>query len=116
MHLRHPLATNAAAERVFNPSPIPCPGGSTVINNRSSRETDRGLETTGGPSYRLIVDLSSVDGAEGCLLAGQSGQPGSPHYSDQAGLWPAGKWHPLIVDRERIEAEAEAETVLSPRT
>ena len=116
MRLRHPLATNAAAERIFNPAPIPCPGGSTVVNTRSTRETEQGFETTGGPSYRLVVDLSSIDGAEGCLLAGQSGQPGSPHYSDQTGLWPAGKWHPLIVDRERIEAESEAETVLSPPT
>ena len=113
MSLRHPLATNAAAERVLNPPPIPCPGGSTMVNNRSSREGPNGFETTGGPSYRLVADLSGID-AQGCLLAGQSGQPGSPHYSDQAALWPRGRLHPLLMDPRRIERESESETVLIP--
>ena len=54
-----------------------------------------------GAGYRMIADLSSspptlraVDGQS------QSGQPGSPHYSDQFADWAAGRYHeiPLTSD------------------
>ena len=54
-----------------------------------------------GAGYRMIADLSSspptlraVDGQS------QSGQPGSPYYSDQFADWAAGRYHeiPLTSD------------------
>ncbi|MEE3335193.1 MAG: penicillin acylase family protein, partial [Candidatus Latescibacterota bacterium] len=92
-----------------------CDGGTSVVNNRSARETANGLEVTGGPSYRFIADLSA-SGGQGCLLAGQSGQPGHPHYADQLSLWPSGQWHPLWMDDEAIQTEKTGEFVLEPPT
>ncbi len=111
MCLRHPLATNDAARRLFDPPKIPCDGGSGVVNNRAAVETDTGLEVTGGPSYRFVADLSKADAA-GCLLSGQSGQPGHRHYTDQLSLWPSGQWHPLWMTDHDIETERASEFLM----
>lgn len=113
MKMRHPLSTNEAARRVFDPPVIACDGGNGVVNNRAARETDTGLEVVGGPSYRLVVDLSTSQ-AMGCLLSGQSGQPGHPHYADQLELWPSGQWHPLYLDTEAIQAVMISQFALQP--
>jgi penicillin G amidase len=113
MRMHHPLSRNDAARRVFDPPVIPCDGGSGVVHNRAARETPTGLEVTGGPSYRLVADLSTPH-AMGCLLSGQSGQPGHRHYADQLALWPSGQWHPLCMDLQRIEDEAACEFSLKP--
>jgi penicillin amidase len=113
LRLQHPLSTHEAARRVFDPPTIPCDGGNGVINNRSAKETPRGLEVTGGPSYRFVADLSTKH-ATGCLLAGQSAQPGHRHYADQLDLWPKGQWHPLWMDDDVIEMERTGEFVLEP--
>jgi acyl-homoserine lactone acylase PvdQ len=68
---------------------------------------------TGGPSYRFVADLSTKH-ATGCLLAGQSAQPGHRHYADQLDLWPKGQWHPLWMDDDVIEMERTGEFVLEP--
>jgi len=112
MRLRHPLATNPSAARVFNPQPLRCSGGAGVVNNRRPVERENGFENASGASYRLVVDLSETDRAVGCMLAGQSAQPGSRHYEDQSGLWPEGNYHPLLMDRAEIEANAESTTRL----
>jgi len=39
----------------------------------------------------MIVDLSPGGETRGILLAGQSGDPDSPHYRDQFAMWRAGK-------------------------
>ncbi len=44
-----------------------------------------------GPAMRFIADLSDWDHSILLLPAGQSGQPGSSHYSDQFSYWFEGK-------------------------
>jgi penicillin amidase len=44
-----------------------------------------------GPSMRFVADLSDWDDSILLLPAGQSGQPGSSHYSDQFSYWYEGK-------------------------
>lgn len=59
-----------------------------------------------GAGYRMIADLSSsppvlraVDGQS------QSGQPGSPHYSDQFDDWAAGRYHEIPLS-DRFESSS----------
>jgi penicillin amidase len=110
--LHHPAAITDAAREVLDPPAVPCAGGNGVVNNRSGSEGPDGFEVTGGPSYRLVADMARSD-ARGVLLAGQSAQPGHPHYQDQLALWPAGKTHPLLLDADAIGAAAVATTRLA---
>ena len=45
---------------------------------------------------------------------GNSGQPGSPHYADNVERWRNVEYHPLFVDWQDIEANAESELNLNP--
>jgi penicillin amidase len=67
-----------------------------------------------GGGYRMIADLSSspptlraVDGQS------QSGQPGSPHYSDQFDDWASGRYHEIPLTGE---FEGAAAVSLLPKT
>ncbi|MDP9242849.1 MAG: penicillin acylase family protein, partial [Actinomycetota bacterium] len=66
------------------------------------------------PSWRQIVGLSDPDAALGVLPTGQSGNPASTHWNDQAELWSAGRLHPLPFTRAAVEREAEATLRLLP--
>jgi penicillin amidase len=66
------------------------------------------------PSWRQIIDLSDPDAALGVLPTGQSGNPESPHWNDQAELWATGRLHPLPFTREAVEREAESTLQLLP--
>ena len=44
----------------------------------------------------------------------ESGQPGNRHFSDLIDPWLRGEYHPLLFERQAIEAEAEGTLVLSP--
>jgi penicillin G amidase len=109
--LKHPAARSEATAAVLNPRVVPCAGGNGVINNRSGSERPTGFEVTGGPSYRLVADMATLD-AQGCLLAGQSAQPGHALYDDQLALWTAGAYHPLLLDEATITAATVATTTL----
>jgi penicillin amidase len=46
--------------------------------------------------------------------AGESGQLGSPHYSDLIEPWLKGEYIPMLWDRHQIENHAEGRLLLSP--
>jgi penicillin amidase len=66
------------------------------------------------PSWRQIVDLSDPDAARGVLPTGQSGNPESPHWNDQAELWATGRHHPMPFTRAAVEREAGSRLRLVP--
>jgi penicillin amidase len=57
---------------------------------------DGGLTATAGPSWRMIVSLSSAGvTAQGVYPGGQSENPASPWYADQIPLWWDGQYLPV---------------------
>src|SRR5262249_19176923 len=70
--------------------------------------------TAWAPSWRQIVDLSSVERARSIYPGGQSGQPGSRHYLDNFPLWYQGQYHAQWMDRSEIEGQLEGRLRLEP--
>lgn len=69
---------------------------------------------TGAP-WRFVADLSDLDHCFDVMAAGESGQPFSPHYADQAGLWLDSQDKLMLFDRGEIEASDGVQvTVLKP--
>ena len=66
------------------------------------------------PSYRLLVDLSDLDGARIVITTGQSGNPFATHYKDQIDTWRNGDSLPLPFARDAIAAATVATMTLSP--
>ncbi len=66
------------------------------------------------PSWRFVADLGNVDRSMAILTTGQSGNPASPHWNDQAALWIAGELRPAPVTRSAVEEAAERRLTLRP--
>lgn len=76
-------------------------GGSGYTVNASGYRAD--FRQTGGPSFRVVVDVGNWDASVAVNHPGQSGDPASPHYRDLAELWSNGEYFPLLYTRPAIE-------------
>ncbi|HEV3207178.1 MAG TPA: penicillin acylase family protein [Terriglobales bacterium] len=112
VHFRHPLDQADEAKAVMDPGPLARPGDEYTVNATGYSGTS--FDQDSGASYREILDLSDWDNSVAVNVPGQSGQPGSPHYSDLLPLWSEGRYFPLVYSREAVEQETTDRLVLQP--
>ncbi len=62
--------------------------------------TINAMKSTHGPSWRMIVHLTTTTEAYGVYPGGQSGNPGSPYYQNFVDTWAKGKYYPLWVMKQ----------------
>ena len=78
-------------------------GTREVINNQSfDYDTSNHYKIKAGPSTRRIIDFSDIENSISILPTGQSGNPLSPHYKDQAELYNQGKFRKMKMNKEEI--------------
>ncbi len=82
--------------RYFNVGPAPMSGSSTTV-----KQTTQTL----GPSMRMVVDLSNLDGSLNNVTIGESGHILSRHYKDQWDAYYVGRSFPMQF--RRIDAKSE---------
>ncbi|HAT75314.1 MAG TPA: penicillin acylase family protein, partial [Flavobacterium sp.] len=100
---QHPLGQVAALRSVFNVGSFEVPGSAEVINNLFFSFTDSGkYEVKGGPSTRRVIDFSDIENSLSILPTGQSGNPFSKHYNDQAEMYNTGKFRKMKMNKEEI--------------
>ena len=85
--------------------PIAKHGSEFTPNHSAYRLTD--FRQTGGPSFRIVVDVGNWDNSRAMNHPGQSGDPENPHYRDLAPLWRRGEYFPLRYSRKAVERETE---------
>jgi acyl-homoserine lactone acylase PvdQ len=98
MPLRHVLANRGDLGQLLNHGNVSVRGDMTTVCNTGC---DPDWLATTGAGYRLIADLSTstlmaVDGQS------QSGNPLTPHYSDQLDDWLSGRYHALPLARADV--------------
>ncbi|MFM2134975.1 MAG: hypothetical protein RL021_375, partial [Bacteroidota bacterium] len=99
----HPIGKQKPLDRFFNVGPLPVSGGLETINNQSFILTDRfPVNVLFGPALRRCIDFARPLEAEDVLPSGQSGNPMSRHYGDQAGLYSSGKFRTEWMDEKTI--------------
>lgn len=110
----HPLANalDDATRARLNVGPFPKQGGSDTVN--VSAYDPASLRQTGGPSFRVVIDVGQWDNSRAINTPGQSGDPASPHYRDLAPLWLKGEYVPLLYSRPKVDAAAERRIELLP--
>ena len=100
---QHPLGKVAAFRKIFNVGPFEVSGSNEVINNLMFDFTDSGYYTVkGGPSTRRVIDFSDIENSMSILPTGQSGNPFSQHYNDQAEMYNSGKFRKMKLNKEEI--------------
>ncbi len=112
VHFRHALDRQAGAKDLFDLDPLSRPGDEYTVN-ATGTESDS-WEQVSGASYREILDTNNWDQSVAVNTLGQSGQPGSPHYSDLLALWDADRYFPLLYSRKAVESETTDRLMLEP--
>jgi penicillin amidase len=107
---RHALDQQRDAKECLDLGPISRPGDEYTVN-ATGGDT---WEQVSGASYREILDTSNWDQSVAVNTPGQSGQPGSSHYSDLLALWDAGRYFPLVYSMKAVEGETTDRLLLEP--
>jgi len=111
----HPLGRVKPLDRLLNRGPYPLGGDGTTVWATGASKHDLDSQGVIGPPFRFIADLGDLRNCQGLLAPGQSGQPGSRHYDDQAQAWFTGDYHPMLYARQDVEREAQARLRLLPQ-
>ncbi|MGZ8606390.1 MAG: penicillin acylase family protein [Actinomycetota bacterium] len=101
----HPLARMPGLDAVFVAAEHELSGDEQTVL-QGGFDARHGFQAVVVPSWRLVADLGDVDGSMAVLPTGQSGNPASPHWNDQAPLWIGGELRPAPVTRAAVEAAA----------
>jgi penicillin amidase len=111
----HPLGQVKLLRPFLNVGPFPVSGTREVINNMYFKYDDTGLyPTTSGPSTRRVIDFSDIENSTSILPTGQSGNPFSAHYGDQAEMYVQGKFRKMMMNKEEIIKTHESLLVFEP--
>ncbi len=112
--LRHPLGT---IDSTWTTGPFARPGDRGTVDVAGYSRFEIGSRPAAlslhGPAMRMICDLSPGGATRAVLLAGQSGDPESPHYRDQLELWRSGNTVVLTAPGAR-PGRPESTVVLRP--
>jgi len=111
----HPFGKKFSQMGLFlNIGPYPVDGSIFTVNPTYFKVGESFKVKGGGASYRHIIDFADMKNSKRILPGGVSGNFMSPHYDDQFDLWLAGKFRPLVVDREEVLEDEKYRLVLVP--
>ena len=103
----HPIGQVKALRSFFNVGPFPIAGTREVINNTGfGYDGSVDYPVNVGPSTRRIIDFSDVENSISILPTGQSGNPFSKHYQDQAEMYVQGKFRKMMMNEAEIKETA----------
>ena len=111
IRFRHPLDQLPGTTGQLDAEPLPRPGDEYTVN---AAGFDASWEQVSGASYREILDTGDWDRSVAINTPGQSGQPGSRHYTDLLPLWDQGRYFPLAYSRQAVEAVTVDRLTLRP--
>ncbi len=103
---RHPLGEVRGLDRIFNRGPVPMGGDANTVWQAAYAPYHGYDVNSFTASWRQIIDLADFNQSRATLPSGESGHPGSRHYADMISMWRRGDYHPMLWDREQVEAQA----------
>ncbi|PKB60835.1 MAG: hypothetical protein BZY65_00075, partial [SAR202 cluster bacterium Ae2-Chloro-G2] len=110
----HFMSAKKPLNKVFNLGPFPWGGDANTISQAASPPWNPFSQITTIASMRMTIDVGKWDNSRFILRGGQSGNVGSPHYSDMLPLWVSGKGVPIYWDQNRQTKHIKHKLLLSP--
>ena len=112
---QHPIGKVKLFSKFLNVGSYPIAGTNEVINNQLFFYTDDAqIQVKGGPSTRRIIDFSDIENSWSVLPTGESGNPMSKHYNDQADMFVKGKFRKMKLNKAEI-IKTSTKLVFKPR-
>ncbi len=112
---RHPIGQVESLRSFFNVGPFPIEGTREVINNLAfPYDSTNTFSVNSGPSTRRIIDFSDIENGWSILPTGQSGNPFSDHYEDQARMYNKGEYRKMMMNREEIVTSSKSLLIFRP--
>lgn len=103
VEFQHPIGKVKLFSKFFNVGTFGISGTNEVINNQLFTYSDNAeIQVKGGPSTRRIIDFSDIENSWSILPTGQSGNPMSQHYRDQADMFVKGKFRKMKLNKKEI--------------
>jgi penicillin amidase len=78
------------------------------------RHGGAGFVAAVGATYREVIDLGNLEASKATNVPGQSGQPGSPFYSNLVESYGKAEYFPMAYSRAAVERAAAHRLTLSP--
>lgn len=111
----HPIGKVDALRSFFNVGPFAIHGSREVINSLAFPYNGSGsYSVSEGPSTRRVIDFSDIENSISILPTGQSGNPFSPHYEDQAEMFVNGEFRKMMLNKEEIIETSKSLLTFSP--
>ncbi len=108
----HPFGKIKMLRPFFNVGPFAVNGSREVINNMAFSYDESGTyKVSSGPSTRRVIDFSDIENSMSILPTGQSGNPFSKHYNDQAEMFINGGFRKMLLNKRAIIKTAETKMV-----
>ena len=115
MTLKHTVGAKKLFAPIFNLGPIPWGGDANTVSQAGVDPRD----AVGNPlvcaSMRMVLDVGNWDDNIFVLPGGQSGNPLSPHYGDQFGLWARGQGITIPWSTDAVERATVSTLSLTPQ-
>jgi len=112
----HPIGQIDILRSFFNVGPFPVNGTREVINNMAFGYNESGnYKVSSGPSTRRVIDFSDIENSMSILPTGQSGNPFSKHYNDQAEMYINGKFRKMLMNKEEILNTSKSVLIFLPK-
>lgn len=112
----HPIGRVASLRKYFNVGPFSIAGTDETLNNQGYQiQADGTYKVRSIPSTRRIIDFSDIENSISILPTGQSGNPLSKHYKDQAEMYVNGEFRKMLMNKEKIIDECESLLIFTLR-
>ena len=89
------------------------PFGRTGIKAGGWGNTINAIKSTHGPSWRMVIHLTTDTEAFGIYPGGQSGNPGSKYYDNFIDDWTVGKYYTLWMMKEEEKEDKRIKSVIT---
>lgn len=110
--LKHVLSTRGELGQLLDHGGVPVRGDKTTVCNTGQGPD---WQAGAGAGYRMIAELANdPPGLWAVDAQSQSGNPGSPHYSDQLDDWLTGRYHFLPLDTSQTRPANRTRLTLVP--
>lgn len=112
LQCEHVLGRQKPLDKIFNAPKVAIPGGNETVNSQGfALDTTGNFPVTYGPAMRVTIDFADIGNATSVLPGGQSGYFYSPHYYDQLKLYAAGKYRPMLMNKQDVERNSKQQLI-----